>query len=241
MFTPKTLTFLRQLKRNNDRPWFAEHRDVYEREVKARTVAFVERIAEDFRRVAPDILATPKASLFRIYRDTRFASDKSPFKTQVGMVFPHKDLHRNSCACLYVEIGPDGTLVAGGLYAPEPPQLLVVRQHVAVHLNRFRTIVEAPAFIRAAGRLQGESLARVPRGFSADHPGAEYLKMRQYLCWREYPAAFAADAGFYREVVTRFKAMLPLVRFLNEPLLALAASRDPLDFTLDRPRPRPRR
>jgi len=230
VFSPKTLAFLRQLKRHNDRPWFAEHRDTYEEEVKARTVAFVERIGEDLRREAPEIAATPRTSLFRIYRDTRFASDKSPFKTQVGMVFPHRDLHRNHSASLYAEIGPDGCMVAGGIYAPEPQHLLAVRQHIADNLRRFKTIVESPGFKRAAGPLQGEALKRVPRGFPADHPGAEYLKMRQFLCWKEYPAAFAADPGFYREVLTRFKAMLPLVRFLNEPLLAQAAARDPLEY-----------
>ncbi len=227
-FSPRTLTFLRGLKRNNDRAWFAERKDQYERDVRAPMVALVERLAGDLRRFAPDLVASPKVSLYRIYRDTRFSEDKSPFKTQVGAFFPHRDLPKHRGAGLYLEIGPAGALVAGGIYMPQPSELLTLRQHVAANHSRFRTLVESPLFRKTVGPVTGERLRRVPRGFPADHPAAEYLKLRQFLGMRDYPAAFATDRAFYREVVKLFERMAPFVHFLNEPLLAQLEHRDPL-------------
>jgi uncharacterized protein (TIGR02453 family) len=227
-FTPRALTFLRGLKRNNDRTWFAARKDQYERDVRAPMTALVERLAVDLRRVAPDLVASPKVSLYRIYRDTRFSDDKSPFKTQVGAVFPHRDLPRHQGAGLYLEIGPAGTMIAGGIYMPQSPELQALREHLGASHARLRSLVESPAFKRHAGPVTGDSLRRVPRGFPPDHPAAEYLKRRQFLFGRNYPAAFATDKKFYREVVTLFELMAPAVNFLNEPLVARAARRDPL-------------
>jgi uncharacterized protein (TIGR02453 family) len=227
-FTPRTLAFLRGLKRHNDRAWFAAHKDEYERDVRAPMAALVERLAVDLRRFAPDLVAAPRVSLYRIYRDTRFSGDKTPFKTQVGAIFPHRNLPRHQGAGLYLEIGPAGTMVAGGIYMPQSPELHVLRDHLAENHARFRTLVESPAFKRTAGPVTGDSLRRVPRGFPPDHPAAEYLKLRQFLFGRSYPAAFAADRKFYREVVSLFDRMAPVVHFLNEPLAAQAARRDPL-------------
>lgn len=227
-FTPRTLTFLRGLKRNNDRAWFAAHKAEYERDVRAPMTALVERLAADLPRFAPDLVASPGVSLYRIYRDTRFSDDKSPFKTQVGAVFPRRDLPRHAGAGLYLEIGPAGTMIAGGIYMPQSPELQALREHLAANHARFRALVESPAFKRSAGPVTGDSLRRVPRGFPPDHPAAEYLKLRQFLFGRHYPAAFAADKTFYREVVTLFERMAPAVTFLNEPLVAQAARRDPL-------------
>jgi uncharacterized protein (TIGR02453 family) len=227
-FTPRTLTFLRGLKRNNDRAWFAARRTEYERDVREPMAALVERLAGDLRRFAPDLVASPRVSLYRIYRDTRFSEDKSPFKTQVGAVFPHRDLPRHGGAGLYLEIGPAGTMIAGGIYMPQPPELHALREHLAQNHARFRALVESPAFKRSAGPVSGDSLQRVPRGFPPDHPAAEYLKLRQFLFGRNYPAAFATDRKFYREVVTLFERMAPVVHFLNEPLSVDATPRDPL-------------
>jgi uncharacterized protein (TIGR02453 family) len=227
-FRPAALTFLRGLKRHNDRAWFAEHREQYERDVRDPMRAFVERMAVDLRRFAPDLVASPRMSLYRIYRDTRFTEDKSPFKTQVAAVFPRRGLSRHQGAGLYVEFGPAGTMVAGGIYMPQPPELRAIREHLADNYAHFRTLVESPAFKRAAGPVTGDSLQRVPRGFAQDHPAAEHLKLRQFLFGRSYPAPYATGARFYGQVVSLFERMAPVVEFLNEPLVAAAASRDPL-------------
>ncbi|HEY3380901.1 MAG TPA: DUF2461 domain-containing protein [Vicinamibacterales bacterium] len=227
-FTPRTLSFLRSLKRHNDRAWFAEHRDAYERDVRGPMTALVEQLAIDLPRYSPELAASPRSSLYRIYRDTRFSGDKSPFKTQVGAIFPHRDLPRHRGAGLYLEIGPAHTMIAGGIYAPETSDLHALRQHIADNHRRFRALVDSPGFLRAVGPVNGDALKRVPRGFPADHAAAEYLKLRQFLFGRTYPAAFALGPRFYQQVLALFERMAPVIRFLNEPLVAQLALRDPL-------------
>jgi uncharacterized protein (TIGR02453 family) len=227
-FPPAALTFLRGLKRHNDREWFAAHKEAYERDVRAPMIALVERLAVELRRFAPDLLASPKASLFRLHRDTRFSPDKSPFKTQVGALFPHRALPRMLGAGLYLEIGPSGTMVAGGIYMPQTPELHAIRNHLAANAARFRSLVESPGFRRSVGPVSGESLQRLPRGFPPDHPAAEYLKLKQFLFGRDFPAAFATSPSFYRQVVSLFERMAPVVAFLNEPLVARLDRQDPL-------------
>ncbi len=227
-FTPRTLTFLRGLKRHNDRAWFAGHRDAYERDVRQPMVALVERLALDLRAFAPDLVASPRASLYRIYRDTRFSSNKLPFKTQVGAIFPHRDLPRHRGASLYLEIGPDGAMLVGGVYMPEPPDLHALREYLAANYSRFRTLVESPTFKRTVGPVYGDSLKRVPRGYPPDHPAAEYLKLKQFIFGKDYPAAFAVSPAFYATVVRQFERMAPAIAFLNEPLVEALARRDPL-------------
>lgn len=227
-FSPRTLTFLRGLKRNNDRAWFAEHRDAYERDVRQPMIALVERLAVELRRFAPDLVASPRGSLYRIYRDTRFSANKLPFKTQAGAIFPHRDLPKHRGASLYLEIGPDGAMAVGGVYMPEPADLHVLREHLAAHYGQFRTLVESPTFKRTVGTVYGDSLKRVPRGYPPDHPAAEYLKLKQFIFGKDYPAAFAVSPAFYATVVRQFRRMAPVIEFLNEPLVAALARRDPL-------------
>jgi len=219
-FSPSALAFLRALKRNNDREWFKARKARYEEELRAPMIALIERLAGDFRKLAPELVASPKASLYRIYRDTRFSDNKAPLKTHVAAVFPCRGLARHQGAGLYLEVAPGWVWVGGGLYAPETPQLHAVREHIAAHSGRFLRIVESPGFRRAVGSLDGERLQRVPRGFPKDHKAAEFLKYRQFLAGREFPAAFATSGRFYAGVLGVFREVAPLTRFLNEPLLA---------------------
>jgi uncharacterized protein (TIGR02453 family) len=217
-FTRDALRFLRALKRNNDREWFRSHRDDYDRSVRDPMIAIIEQLARDFQRFAPEVVASPKASLYRIYRDTRFSADKTPLKTHAAAVFPWRGLARHEGAGLYFEIAPQWVWVGGGMYAPLPPQLQRVREHIADTWPEIRTLSRRKAFVSAVSTLDGERLTRVPRGFPSDHPAAEYLKHRQFLAGREFPAALAYDDRFYPTILTTFKAIVPLVRFLNEPL-----------------------
>ena len=217
-FTADTLRFLRALKRNNRREWFNAHRDDYEAHVRQPMTLIVERLAHDFRGFAPELVASPKLSMYRIYNDTRFAPDKPPLKTHVAAVFPCRGLARHQGAGLYFEVSPQWVWVGGGLYAPDTPQLQAVREHIAVNHRRLRTIVESPGFRRSVGQLDGERLQRMPRGFPRDHAAGEYLMYRQFLAGREFPAAFATSARFYPGVLQVFRQVAPLTRFLNEPL-----------------------
>jgi uncharacterized protein (TIGR02453 family) len=217
-FTKKTLAFLRALKRHNDRAWFHARRADYERDVRQPMVAVVERLALDFRTFAPELVADPKVSLFRPWRDTRFSEDKTPLKTNIAAVFPNRTLGRMNGAGLYFEVATSWVWIGGGIYAPDAPQLHAIREHVAKHQRRFESIVQAPAFRRLGG-LKGEAISRVPRGFTRDHPAAAYLVQKQFLGYREEPAGFAVRADFYRQLMATMKAIAPLVRFLNEPLI----------------------
>ncbi len=218
-FPPRALTFLRALKRNNDREWFKTHKEQYDQLLRAPMISMIEQLAVDFRSFAPDLVASPNASLYRIYRDTRFSEDKSPLKTHVAAMFPCRGLAKHQGAGLYFHVALDGVWVGGGMYAPETSQLQAERDHIAGNINRFRAIVESSRFKRTFGTLDGEQLQRVPRGFPKDHPASEYLKYRQFLAGKEFPARFACTPRFYAGVLGVFREAAPLVRFLNEPLL----------------------
>jgi uncharacterized protein (TIGR02453 family) len=218
-FNAETLRFLRALKRNNRREWFLAHRDDYELHVRQPMTAIVERLAVDFRAFAPEVVASPKASMYRIYRDTRFSQDKRPYKTHVAAVFPTRGLPKHEGAGLYFHVSPDEIWIGGGMYAPQTPQLQAVREHIAGHLERLRAIVESPSFRKRVGSLEGDRLLRVPRGFPKDHPAADYLKHRNFLAGAEFEPALAASPRFYSTLLDVFRRVAPLARFLNEPLM----------------------
>jgi uncharacterized protein (TIGR02453 family) len=217
-FTNDTLKFLRALKRNNNREWFRSRKDEYERHVRAPMMAVIEQLARDFPRVAPELIASPKASLYRIYRDTRLREDKTPLKTNAAAVFPWKGLARHEGAGLYFEIAPGWVWIGGGMYAPQPPHLVKVREHIVDTWPEIRTITRRKAFVSRVGTLHGDRLTRVPRGFPADHPALEFLKHRQFLASHEFPAELATRKDFYPTLLATFTAIVPLVRFLNAPL-----------------------
>ncbi|HEY2433181.1 MAG TPA: DUF2461 domain-containing protein [Vicinamibacterales bacterium] len=219
-FTSKTLSFLRSLKRNNRREWFHARKDQYQEHVHQPMVAVIERLANDFRTVAPELIASPRHSLFRVYRDTRFSHDKRPLKTHAAAVFRPKDLPKPQGAGLYFEVAPDWVWIGGGMWRPEPPELVRLRAHMARTWPRIRTITRAAAFRTRFGELQGNATTRVPRGYAADHPAADFLKFRQFHGGAEFPAAFAHSREFYPTLLATFKALMPLVRFLNAPLVA---------------------
>ncbi len=218
-FSADTLKFLRSLKRNNRREWFNAHRDDYEAHVRQPTIAIIERLADDLRAFAPEQIASPKVSMYRIYRDTRFSENKTPYKTHVAAVFPTRGLVKNEGGGLYFSISPDEFWIGGGVHGPQPPQLLGIRQHISSHLKQFRAIVESPRFKKTFGELEGQRLQRVPRGFAKDDPAAEYLKMKQLYAGAEHPPAMATGPLFYPTLLNTFREIVPLVRFLNAPAL----------------------
>ena len=221
-FTSKALSFLRSLKRNNTREWFRARRDQYDAHVRGPMIAVVERLAQDFRSFAPELIASPKQSLFRIYRDTRFSGDKRPLKTHAGAVFRTRELPKPQGAGLYFEIAGGWVWIGGGVWRPEPFELVRIRQHIADTWPEMRDITRSAAFRRRFEELSGDAMSRVPRGYRADHPAADYLKFRQFYGGAEFPASLAHSREFYPTLIATFKALMPLVRFLNEPLVASA-------------------
>jgi uncharacterized protein (TIGR02453 family) len=218
-FTGESLRFLRALNRNNRREWFNAHRDDYEAHVRRPMIAIVERLAGDFREFAPELVANPKTSIYRIYRDIRFSENKKPYKTHVAASFPTRGLAKHEGAGLYFHVSPAEAWVGGGMYAPQTSQLQAVREHIAANTKRFCAVVESPAFRRTVGSLEGERLQRVPRSFPKDHEAAEYLRFKQFLAGAEFPPTFATSPKFYETLLRVFRQVVPLTRLLNEPLL----------------------
>lgn len=216
-FPPKALSFLRSLTRHNDREWFRARKNQYEQYLRAPMAAFIEQLDADLQDFAPELVATA-ACIYRPYRDTRFSDDKTPIKTNIAASFPWRGLPRHQGAGLYIEVAPTWVWVGGGMYAPATTQLAAVRAHIAEHHADLHAIVESEAFVRTVGRLDGARLVRVPRGYAADHPAADYLRYKQFLAGREFPPEFACSPGFYTGVLAVYRQVAPLVRFLNEPL-----------------------
>ena len=224
VFPAEGLRFLRALKRNSRREWFQARRQEYERFVREPMVNLVLALRDDLKRIAPEIIADPALSLYRVYRDTRFSADKSPYKTHAAAVFPRRGLGKHTGASLYFHIATDEVLIAGGIYMPETPDLARLRQHIVVEYQALRAIVQDAKFRGTFGGLEGERLSRVPRGFPADHPAADLLQYKQFLAACARPPDFAATPRFYPTLLRCFERLMPLVRFLNEPLHERAAS-----------------
>jgi uncharacterized protein (TIGR02453 family) len=178
------------------------------------------RLSGDFARFAPELVAEPRVSLYRIYRDTRFSEDKSPLKTHVAAHFPSRRFPKGEGSGLYLEVAPAWVWIGGGLYMPSSADLHAIRGQIAGHHRKLHRIVTAPEFRRAVGTLEGERLSRVPRGYRTDHPAADYLRYKQFLAGREFEADFATSPRFYPQLLQIFRAVVPLVRFLNDALLA---------------------
>src|SRR5436190_24024903 len=141
---PETLKFLRALKRNNRREWFQPRKEQYDAQVRAPMLALVGRLATDLRGFAPHIVVDPKTAMYRIYRDTRFSENKTPYKTHVAASFPSRGLPKHEGAGLYFHVSPDEVWIGGGMYSPQPPQLQAVREHIAANINQLRALVESP-------------------------------------------------------------------------------------------------
>jgi uncharacterized protein (TIGR02453 family) len=219
MFTPKSLSFLRSLKRNNKREWFHERREQYDQHCRGPMLEVIARLGEDFQRIAPEMLVDPKVNLLRPFRDTRFSEDKTPLKTHVGATIPNRALGRMNGAGLYFEVAPGWVWIGGGLWRPDTSQLQLVREHIAANHKQLTRIVSSPGFKKLGG-LQGDRMTRVPRGFAKDHPAADYLQCRQFMAFREEEAAFAHSRDFYKQLLWTFETIMPLLRFLNEPIVA---------------------
>jgi uncharacterized protein (TIGR02453 family) len=217
-FPKETLKFLRQLKRNNNRPWFLEHKDVYEDKVKAPMFDLVVTLGNAIQNLAPELIVDPKRSIYRIYRDIRFSADKRPYKTHVSAYFAPRGIPKGSGAGLYFHIEPKEVLAAGGVYMPDSAALRAIRQHIAAHSEDLRAILNQKNFKKLFGSLEGERLKRPPLGFPADHPAIDLLRYKQFYVAATDPPALAEGEKLFPRLLTLFAAMIPLVRFLNHPL-----------------------
>ena len=221
-FPTEGFTFLRGLKRNNNREWFQARKQIFDEKVKAPMVELVEAVNREMAAFAPDYVNEPQKAIYRIYRDTRFSHDKTPYKTHIAAIFPRRGMDKHVGGGLYFSVSPFEIEVAGGAYMPGPDELKTIRAHLAEHYEEFQRLVRAPALRKQVGELQGNQLARVPKGYPKEHPAADLLRYTQLYVFATIEPALATTPKLLGEIVKRLRAMTPLVDFLNAPLVAAA-------------------
>lgn len=218
------LTFLRQLKRNNRREWFQEHREAFDTEVLNPLKLLVEELDVRFASFAPEFVGDPKRSIFRIYRDVRFSKDKSPYKTHAACWFNHRRASSRvgseadtGSAGFYFHLQPGKSFVGGGLWMPPRPSLNRLRDAIAEDPTGFDRI--ARGLTKRYGGLDDEAvLKKMPRGFSEDHPAAKWLRYQSFVSGREITDATVTDPKLPAILAKEFEGLLPLVRWLNAAL-----------------------
>lgn len=232
-------TFFRGLEKNNRRDWFAPRKELFETQIRAPMVELVTQINERMRSFAADHVADePAKILYRIYRDTRFSRDKTPYKTHIGATFTHRTLPRHGDAGYYFEVSHKYVGIAGGVYMPGPEELQAIRAAIAADPKGFLGIIEDAKLRRQFGPLRGESLKRLPKPWQAyaESPYAGYLKFKQFYWWVELPAALALTPRLPGVLIRHFQAMTEGMRWFNHAILADRRQREG-DVRPERPAP----
>jgi uncharacterized protein (TIGR02453 family) len=219
-FTKETFRFLTELEANNERPWFQANKHRYESAVVTPALAFISAMAPRLERISKHFVAVPKrtgGSLMRVYRDTRFAYNKTPYKTNVGIQFRHelgRDVHAPG---FYVHIEPDGCFLGAGIWRPEPDPLHAIRTRIVAEPDLWRRAVTDRRFA-ADLALTGDRLERPPRGFSAASPHVDDLKRKDFTAIGRLAQREVLGVDFPAIVAARFKAAAPVMAFLCEAL-----------------------
>lgn len=218
MLKKDTLDFLKKLDKNNNREWFGEHKSEFIA-AKENIAALTASLISGISKFDPAISGTlPEDCVFRIYRDVRFSKNKDPYKNNLGAYIAPGG-RKSMLPGYYFHIQPGQCFIAAGLHMPEPSELLKVRKAIAARTDEFAKILKASSFKERFGELRSEKLKTVPKGFAADHPAIEYLKMRSMAAYREYKNDKAVLSKDYpKSLVGDAKAMFPLVMFLRSAL-----------------------
>jgi len=219
-FPPEALQFFRGLARNNRREWFLPRKPVFEEKVKEPMRQLVDALNIALHDFAPEYETDPDKAIFRIYRDIRFSKDKKPYKEHIAATFHRRGAMGHGQGGYYVAISHKEVAVGGGIYAPEPAQLLAIRQRIADRHEEFRHILGAPPVRKLLGSLEGQRLSRVPRGFAAEHPAADLLRYKYYILYKELPPSLATSPKLYAAIVERFRVMVPFLQFLTASFAA---------------------
>jgi uncharacterized protein (TIGR02453 family) len=218
-------TFLKDIKKHNNRVWFNKHKENY-LEQYAAVVHFADVLIAKMNQV--DKIETPsgKKAVFRIYRDVRFSKDKSPYKSHLGL-----HMSRATKALrggYYVHIEPGKSFVGGGFWDPNPEDIKLIREQIAGDPKRMRKIVDSKGFKSNFGKLEGEKLVNVPRGFEKDHPAADLLRYKQFLVSKKIPDSILQSPKGIDEVVKALRAMRPFFDYMSD-ILTHNTNGEPLD------------
>lgn len=218
MLAKSTFAFLIDLGKHNDRDWFQTNKDRY-LDAKAdfeKLVGGLIRAVSAFDKSVEH--ADPAKCVFRIFRDTRFSKDKSPYKTNMGAHIGPAGNKFQQRAGYYLHVEPGGCFLGGGAYRPDAKWLKAIRGAIAEDGKFFRRLIAAPAFQRHFGAMSGETLKKAPQGYPADHPHADLLKHKDFLAMKNLKDADLMKASFVKEAAAAYKALVPFERFLNDVL-----------------------
>ena len=223
------MKFLRGVKRHNEREWFNARKHIYESELKTPMLALVGEITAAMADFAPEHMRPANKIMMRIYRDTRFSHDKRPYKTHLAAWWSPRGMEKTSGGGYYMQVGPQGVMVAAGVYMPEREQLLALRRWMAEHYNEYRALVQTARKSKAAGltEIEADALTRMPKGFASDHPADELLRAKNWGVRASLPAELALQPMLAREIVRRMRLAAPVVDALNGAILAGQASGSP--------------
>lgn len=216
MFTKATFSFLAELAENNNKAWFEANKQRYEDQVREPALDFIEAMEAPLKRIAPQFRAEAKkmgGSLMRVFRDTRFARDKTPYKTNIGIQFRHalgKDVHAPG---FYLHIAEDECFLGVGCWHPEPEALGKLRDLIAAQPERWLTVRDDSRFT-ANWSLAGDSLSRPPRGYAADHPALADLKRKDYIALTPLSRKAILSDDLVHICADRYGDAVPLMQFL---------------------------
>jgi len=215
-FYPETIRFLEQLAANNNREWFQEHKGRYEEQVLDVALRFIQSMQDPLADIAPRFVAVPTrvgGSLMRVYRDTRFSKNKTPYKTNIGIQFRHeraKDVHSPG---YYVHVAPDQAFIGVGMWRPDSDPLRRIRERIATRPAEWKRVQNDRSFKRQF-ELGGESLVRPPRGFDKDHECIDDIRRKSFIAVKELKTKDCLKLQFQRNVESSFGAAEPFMRFL---------------------------
>jgi uncharacterized protein (TIGR02453 family) len=215
-FTDASFRFLRALARHNSREWFQQHKGDYEAHLREPFLRLIADLQPDLATISPHYRADPRpagGSLFRIHRDTRFANDKTPYKTWSGARFFHARGKTVPSPSFYLHVQPGACFVGAGLWHPEPETQRRIRAFILDNPGGWKAAVHSPAF-RRRFELEGESLVRPPRGYPADHPLIDDLKRKSFVGAAALDDATVLGPRLRKSVAVAFAGLAPLVDYL---------------------------
>ena len=215
-FPTDAVKFLKQLKKNNTREWFETNKPRYESSIREPMETLLETLGGLLKQRIPEIHIDPKKAMYRIYRDIRFSHDKTPYKTWAAASFTFSAMDRKTAPGFYFHFSDSAVGVGGGLYAPDSNQLKNIRKAIDRDPSALRKCMADKKLMKYFGTMQGEQLTRVPKGYPADHPAADLLRLKQFLCWKEDEISLIYEPSFADFLAEHFSAMNPLVRYLAD-------------------------
>ena len=216
MLQASTLKFLNDLQKNNNKPWFDEHRKVYEN-AKQNFLEFIEELIKGVSSFDKTIEhLTPKDCTYRINRDVRFSKNKNPYKNNMAAYFNLKG-KKGTGAGYYFHCQPGESFAAGGVFMPMPPELAKIRQEIDYSFEDFKKIINNKTFKKyfPDGISGTESLSRPPKGYDEENPALEYLKLKSFIVTKKLTDAELLDKNFEKTIVNIFTAVKPFLDFLN--------------------------